>query len=71
MITPKPSEMARNLARADVDAHKRLVYGLRSNARVRHDPAAVAHLIELELARSAGMAVRITDLGYQVLAVIR
>jgi hypothetical protein len=62
-----PFDIARTLSHADEDELKRLDYGLRTNKPIGHDRGAVAHLIELQLARADGMAVRITDLGYQVL----
>lgn len=60
-------QIAYSLAPADVTELKQLDRGLRTNEALAHDRAAVAHLIELQLARSSGMAVRITELGYEVL----
>lgn len=62
-----PFHVARTLSRADADELKRLDRGLRTNEPIGHDRNAVGQLIELQLARANGIAVRITDLGYQVL----
>ena len=60
-------QIAYSLAPADVTELKQLDRGLRTNESLAHDRAAVAHLIKLQLAWSSGMAVRITELGYEVL----
>jgi hypothetical protein len=57
-----------NLSDADVRELKRLDYGLRTNEPFGHDRAAIARLIELKLASANGMAVRITERGYEVLS---
>jgi len=60
-------DTAATLSDADVRELKRLDYGLRTNEPLGHDRAALARLIEFKLAFANGMAVRITELGYEVL----
>jgi hypothetical protein len=67
MEKPDAYYIAARLSDRDAKELKLLDRGLRTNEPLAHDRAAVADLIELELARSSGIAVRITEIGYQVL----
>jgi hypothetical protein len=62
--------VAASLSPAGASELKRLNHGLRINEPLGHDRAAIAHLIELKLACANGMAVRITELGYEVLQLV-
>jgi hypothetical protein len=67
MENSNPAQIAVTLSRDDAKELRLLDRGLRTNEPLSHDGAAIAHLIKLALARSSRVAVRITDLGYQVL----
>jgi hypothetical protein len=60
--------IAKLISDADARERKLLDRGLRTNEPLSHDKAAIKDLIESEFAYSSGMAVRITSLGYEVLA---
>jgi hypothetical protein len=59
--------VAQLMTNADAMELKLLDRGLRTNEPLSHDRTAIAHLIELKLAYSSGIAVRITPLGYEML----
>jgi len=60
-------QIANCLSNRDASELKLVDWCLRTNEACGHDREAVAHLIAMELARANGMAVRITELGYEVL----
>jgi hypothetical protein len=63
--------IAQFISNADARELKLLDRDLRTNEPLSHyDRTAIANLIEQKLAYSAGIAVRITPLGYEVLKLV-
>jgi hypothetical protein len=70
MDYPNAQRIAQLISDTDAREQKLLDRGLRTNETLGHDRNTIAHLIELELVYANGMAVRVTDLGYEVLKLV-
>jgi|HubBroStandDraft_4_1064222.scaffolds.fasta_scaffold01490_16 hypothetical protein len=65
---PDVRQVAADILPQDIQELWRLDYGLRTNVPIGHDREALKRLIAAGVAMSSGMAVRITPLGREVLA---